>query len=74
MRRRFGPYEEVNVAIAALVLGGPESVRARCVFHSVSQRYCVWHEYPRPRRDDVHFVYGAPGRAGGAAEMDASAE
>ena len=30
MRRRFGPYEEVNVAIAALVLGGPESVRVVC--------------------------------------------
>ena len=40
MRRRFGPYEEVNVAIAALVLGGPESVRARCVFHSSSSQ-CI---------------------------------
>ena len=36
MRRRFGPDEEVNVAIAALVLGGPESVRVVC-FSSSSQ-------------------------------------
>ena len=39
MRRRFGPYEEVNVAIAALVLGGPESVRALCVSQQQQSMY-----------------------------------